>query len=294
MPFVPEAHPLQPYLRPLTIGLSILVLSVALSPLGDFLGCRTYLHQLFAPILYSQNLFTLMFYFAWKLFLRHGGLVTNSTKITRGWPVETMWSALLHQCASLLVFLLCVREPLLLLQSSDPNSVFTWWSSGIIEPYTWDTRFWDKLLLTMQLSEMYTDFILYGACEGFDLDYWFHHIMTFVAVMMVYCGGMPAGLGVFYASILEGGSVALNYNSIYPSKNGFRMRAICYTLSRGIAAAILPLSMYWSWTMSIVDYPASVLSHAPLVALILLNFSWLKAMIQKQLKVERGLQVKDL
>jgi len=61
------------------------------------------------------------------------------------------------------------------------------------------------------------------------------------------------------------GSAALNYNSIYPSKNGFRMRAICYTLSRGTAAAILPLSMYWSWTMSIVDYPASVLSCTTII-----------------------------
>ena len=70
-------------------------------------------------------------------------------------------------------------------------------------------------------------------------------------------------IGEIFSGIF--GSAALNYNSIYPSKNGFRMRAICYTLSRGTAAAILPLSMYWSWTMSIVDYPASVLSCTTII-----------------------------
>jgi len=280
MPFTPTYHPLTSYLRPLTILSSALFL-IALH--------QQLLHHFLAPILYIETAYVFIFYFVWKLFLRHCGIFRNPTVPgKRGWPLETMFSALVHQCATVLVFLIAVSQ--FLKQNQDQplrQSLFQWWSTGFVAPYSWNIRFWDKLSLTMQLAEMYSDFIMYGTYDGFDLGYWAHHVLTFVAVMMVYCSGLPVGNGVFYASILEGGSIALNYNNMYPSKWGFRMRAICYACSRGVGTLILPLSMYWSWTLPRSVYPVNFITHAPLVAILLLNFVWLNAMIKTQLEVER-------
>jgi len=272
MPFEPTHSPIQPFLRPLIF---------LLSTVGCFViwSGHPYITTLIEPVLKPEVAIIFVCYFFWKLLLRHSGFLKNPTVVlTRGWPVETMWSALMHQCFTLFVWFMALRESR---QSEMP--LFDWFSTSF-KTNNWDERFWDRMCLGCQLAEMYTDFIMYGSYEGFDLGFWGHHLLTFVAVALVFCMNLPVGESVFFACTLECGSIALNYNSLWPSRNGFRARVILYTLSRGLCTLVVCWSCFCSLTMS--TFPLRIVDHLPLTLIIVLNWYWCLAMIRSQLKIE--------
>ena len=105
MPFEPTHSRIQPFLRPLIFLLSTVGCFVIWS------GHPYITITKIEPVLKPEVAIIFVCYFCWKLLLRHSGFLKNPTVVlTRGWPIETMWSALMHQCFTLFLWFMALRE----------------------------------------------------------------------------------------------------------------------------------------------------------------------------------------
>lgn len=184
----------------------------------------------------------------------------------RGWGEETYICAFLHQAA-----VSCMSLRALAAQTRDGAGLEAWLTRGW-SPLVADDHHLERLIMLANMTEMWTDCVMYTRYPAFGAEYWAHHIATFLATAsFLTFGTAPVGFAVLYAGLMEMGSGFLSLALLVPHPVTYFLRTAMYGLTRLASTAVLIVCTFYT-IQGKVGLPLICLT--PVWTLMLVNLRW--------------------